>query len=50
MHLDSTGSIIRKIDSNQKRVFYYALTIRHRVVTTSPLPLAETISSAHSST
>ena len=29
--------------------FYYALTIRHPEVTTSPLPLAEIISSAHSS-
>ena len=49
VHLDSTGSIIRKINSSQKRVFYYALTIRHPEVTTSPLPLAEMISSAHSS-
>ena len=49
VHLDSTGYIIRKINSSQKCVFYYALTIRHPEVTTSHLPVAEMINSAHSS-
>ena len=44
LHLDSTGSIIRKIEPSQKKVFYYALTVRHPTYTTSPVPLAEIIS------
>ena len=47
--MDATGSIIRKIDSWQKKVFYYALTIGHPDYSTSPVPIAEMISSAHSS-
>ena len=49
VHLDATGSIISKIDSSQKKVFYYALTIGHPDYSTSPVPIAEMISSAHSS-
>ena len=49
VHLDATGSIIRKIDSSQKKVFYYALTVGHPDYSTSPVPIAEMISSAHSS-
>ena len=47
LHLDATGSLIRKIDPNHKNVFYYALTIQHPSVNTSPIPLAEMISSDH---
>ena len=28
LHLDVTGSLIRKIDPNHKNLFYYALTIQ----------------------
>ena len=49
VHLDATGSIVRKLESSQKRVYYYALTIGHPDYTTSPIPIAEMISSAHSS-
>ena len=47
-HLDATGSIVRKIDISQKKVFYYALTVRHPEFSTSPIPLSEMISASHS--
>ena len=47
LHLDATGSLIRKIDANHKNVYYYALTIQHPFVTTSPIPVGEMISSDH---
>ena len=46
LHLDATGSIVRRIEPSQKKVFYYALTVQHPTYTTSPVPLAEMISSA----
>ena len=47
LHFDATGSVIRKIDSSQKKVFYYALTLRHPEVRTSPIPLGEMIGAGH---
>ena len=49
LHLDATGSIVRRIEPSQKKVFYYALTVQHPTYTTSPVPLAEMISSSHTS-
>ena len=49
LHLDATGSIVRKIEPSLKKVFYYALTVRHPTYSTSPVPLAEMISSGHTS-
>ena len=40
---------MRKIDPSQKKTFYYALTVGHPDYSTSPVPIAEMISSAHSS-
>ena len=45
LHLDATGSIVRKIDKEQKSFLYYALTIRHPEAKLSPIPLAEMLSS-----
>ena len=39
----------RKIEPSQKKVFYYALTVRHPVYCTSPIPLAGMISYGHTS-
>ena len=47
LHLDATGSVVRKIDKHQKAFLYYALTIRHPDAKTSPVPLAEMLSSDH---
>ena len=47
MHLDATGSIVRKIDKFHKRILYYALTVKHPEAKTSPVPLDEMISSEH---
>ena len=47
LHLDATGSLISKIDPTHKNLFYYAPTIQHPSVNTSPIPLAEMISSDH---
>ncbi|KAI6647066.1 hypothetical protein LOD99_8903 [Oopsacas minuta] len=49
LHLDATGSIIRKIESSQHKVFYYALTVQHPTYSASPVPLAKMISSGHTS-
>ena len=46
LHLDATGSVIRKLDS-PKKVFSYALTLRQPEVRTSPMPLGEMISAGH---
>ena len=48
-HLYATGSIVRKIEPSLKKVLYYALTVRHPTYSTSPVPLAEMISSGHTS-
>ena len=50
LNLDATGSVFRKIDKNQKAFLYYALTIRHPNGKTSPMPLAEMLSSDHMNT
>ena len=49
VHLDATGSVIRRIEGSQQKVFYYALTVQHPTYSTSPVPLAEMISSGHTS-
>ena len=47
--MDATGSIVRKIEPSLKKIFYYALTVRHPTYSTSPVPIAEMISSGHTS-
>ena len=47
LHLDATGSVVRKIDKFHKRILYYALIVRHPEAQISPLPLAEMLSSEH---
>ena len=47
LHLDATGSVVRKLDKGQKLFLYYALTIRHPEAKISPIPLAEMLSSDH---
>ena len=47
LHLDATGSVVRKIDKQQKAFLYYALTIRHQNTKTSALPLTKMLSSDH---
>ena len=44
LHLDATGSVIRKIDKIHKQILYYALVVRHPEAHTSPVPLAEMLS------
>ena len=48
LNLDATGSLISKPPCCSKKIFYYALTIQHPEFSTSPIPLAEMISSDHS--
>ena len=47
LHLDATGSVVRKIDRDQKRFLYYALTLKHPIMKISPIPLDEMLSSNH---
>ena len=47
LHLDATGSVVRKLDKGQNKFLYYALTIRHPEAKISPIPLAEMLSSDH---
>ena len=47
LHLDATGSIVRKIEKFHKRILYYALVVRHPEAQISPLPLAEMLTSEH---
>ena len=47
LHLDATGSVVRKIDQFQKKFLYYALTLQHPQMKISPTPLAEMLSSNH---
>ena len=47
LHLDATGSVVRKIDRDQKLFLYYALTLRHPQMKISPIPVAEMLSSNH---
>ena len=49
VNLDATGSVIRRIEDSQQKVFYYALTVQHPTYSTSPVPLAEMTSSGHTS-
>ena len=45
LHLDATGSIVRKPEFCTKPIFYYALTLKHPDYKISPIPVAEMISS-----
>ena len=45
LHFDATGSIVRKLDKSQKKIMYYALSVKHTEARVSPIPLAEMISS-----
>ena len=47
LNLDATGSLISKPPFCLNKIFYYALTIQHPEYCTSPIPLAEMISSDH---
>ena len=47
LHLDATGSVVRKIDKEQKRFLYYAITIKHPEAKISPIPIAEMLTSDH---
>ena len=47
LHLDATGSLISKPQSCTKPIYYYALTLQHPDYHTSPIPVAEMISSDH---
>ena len=46
-HIDATGSLIKKPPTCDKPIYYYALTLHHPVYCTSPVPVAEMISSDH---
>ena len=48
LYLDATGSLISKPPSCLNKIFYYALTLQHPEYSTSPIPVAEMISSDHS--
>ncbi|KAI6655862.1 hypothetical protein LOD99_1596 [Oopsacas minuta] len=45
LHLDATGSIIRKPQFCTKSIYYYALTLQHPDYHITPIPVAEMISS-----
>ena len=45
LHLDATGSVVRKLECNQKNFLYYALTLQHPLAKISPIPLAEMLTS-----
>ena len=47
LNIDATGSIIKRPPMCKKSTYYYALTLQHPVCCTSPLPVAEMISSDH---
>ena len=47
LNLDATGSLISKPPPCSKKILYYALTIQHPEYSTSPIPIAEMISSDH---
>ena len=47
LHLDATGSVVRKLDKEQKTFLYYAITIKHPEAKISPIPLAELLISDH---
>ena len=47
LNIDATGSLIKKPPTCDKPIFYYALTLQHPVYCTSPVPVAEMISSDH---
>ena len=47
LNLDATGSLIFKPPFCSNIIFYYALTLQHPEYRTSPVPIAEMISSNH---
>ena len=46
IYLDATGNIVERIKPF-KRIYYYALTVRHLFGLSPPLPVAEYITSSH---
>ena len=48
LNLNFTCSLIAKPPCYSKKIFYYTLTIKHLKFSTSPIPLAEMVSSDHS--
>ena len=46
IYLDATGNIVERIKPF-KRIYYYALTVRHPFGLSPPLPVAEYITSSH---
>ena len=46
LYLDATGNIIERIKP-YKQIYYYALTVRHSFGLASPIPVAEYITSSH---
>lgn len=47
LHLDATGSVVRKIEKTPKGFSLLRITIRHPNAKTSPVPLTEMLSSDH---
>ena len=47
LNLDATGSLIGKPSKVNNIIYYYALTLQHPDYCTSPIPVAEMISSDH---
>ena len=45
LHLDATGSVVRKLERSQKNFLYYALTLQHPLAKITPIPLAEMLTS-----
>ena len=41
LHLDATGSVVRKLDRDEKNFLYYALTLQPPIVKINPILLAE---------
>ena len=48
LHLDATGSVVRRIESPQRKYFITPL-LYNTTYSTSPVPVAEMISSSHTS-
>ena len=48
LYLDATGGVVRKIPGDNKRVFYYALTLPGAGRDAPPLPVCELLSNNHS--
>ena len=45
LYFDATDSIVRKLDKSQKKIMYYALSVKHTEARVRTIPLAEMIPS-----